>query len=352
SAAMAFLRPATNRPNLTVLTDAPVARLTIEDSRATGVELIDGRHLSANGEVLLCAGTIVSPKILMQSGIGDAAELKAVGIEPIANLPGVGKNLQDHAASAVIMRTKSRTPWGFSWAKAPSLAFDALRYLTARKGFFAAQLIESGGFIKTSPDLDRPDIQFVFVPGHRAPPPKVIEVGHGYSCFAVLLRPKSRGTVTLASADPAAAPVIDPCFYTEEEDMKLMLKALKENRRLTNADAFKKYEPYEVMPGDKVQSDDALEEYIRNTGGTIFHPVGTCKMGRDDTAVVDERLRVYGLDGLRIVDASIMPLICGGNTNAPVIMFGEKASDMIKEDAGRAVRLGTGNIAPSESRAA
>ncbi len=331
STSMAYVRPAMNRPNFTVMTDAQVTRVVIENGRATGVELPGGRILRADKEVVVSAGAIMSPKILMLSGIGDPADLMPHGIQVVHNLPGVGKNLQDHVAIGALARTKSRVPWGWSWLKAPSLAFDVLKYIVARKGFFAAQLIESGGFMRTEPGLDRPDIQLVFVPGHRAPPPRMVEVGHGYSCFAVLLRPKSRGTVTLASADPFEPPVIDPKFYSEPEDMNVLVKGLKECRRIINADAFKKYQPRETAPGDA--SDEELKEYIRSVGGTIFHPAGTCKMGNDAMAVVDARLRVRGIEGLRVADASIMPTIVGGNTNAPSIMIGEKLSDMIKEDA-------------------
>jgi len=248
------------------------------------------------------------------------------------NLLGVGKNLQDHAVVGAIMSTKSRTPWGFSWPKLPYFGLEALKYIFARKGWFSAQLIESGGFIKSRPELERPDIQLVFVPGHRAVPPKVVEVGHGYSAFAVLLHPESRGVIKLASADPEDAPIIDPQFYSKEPDMDVLLWGLKECRRIVNNEVFQKYQPTESLPGKSAQTDEELKEYIRNFGSTIFHPAGTCKMGSDDQAVVDHRLRVHGLKGLRVVDLSIVPKIVGGNTNAPAIMIGEKAADMIKQD--------------------
>lgn len=333
SAARGYLKPAKGRKNLTIKTNSPVARILIENGRATGVKLVGGSNLRATREVILSSGAIVSPKLLMLSGIGDRDELLAKGIQPVHHLPGVGKNLQDHAAIGSMMRTRSRTPWGFSWPKMPSFAWDVLRYLFAGSGLFSSQLIESGGFIRTRPDLDRPDIQLVFIPGHRAPPPKMIEEGHGFACFAVLLRPKSRGSVVLASSDPIIPPVIDPCFYAENDDMETVVKGLRECRRITHSGVFEKYEPREYLPGTGDRTDEELKEYIRNFGGTIFHPVGTCKMGQDGTAVVDERLRLHGIYGLRVADASIMPTIVGGNTNAPSIMIGEKASDMIKEDA-------------------
>ena len=333
SSAKGYLKPVMGRKNLIVKTNSPVARIVMDGTRATGIELVGGQTLTATKEVIVSSGAIMSPKLLMLSGIGDRDELQAQGIETVHHLPGVGKNLQDHAAIGSMVKTKSKTPWGFSWGKMPSFAWDTIRYLFARTGLFSSQLIESGGFIRTEPGLDRPDIQLVFIPGHRAPPPKMIEVGHGYACLAVLLRPKSRGSVNLASTDPLAPPVIDPRFYSEEEDMDVIVKGLKECRRITHADVFKKYDPTEYAPGTGDKTDEELAEYTRNFGGTIFHPVGTCKMGQDEMAVVDERLRVRGVEGLRVVDASIMPTIVGGNTNAPSIMIGEKASDMIKEDA-------------------
>ena len=178
----------------------------------------------------------------------------------------------------------------------------------------------------------RPDIQLVLIPGHRAHPPNMVEIGHGYAAVAVLLRPQSRGAITLASANPQDPPVIDPHFFSQEHDLDTLLWGLKECRRLINSTVFDKYHPWETLPGPDVQTDEELKEYIRNWGGTIFHPAGTCKMGNDDLAVVDARLKVHGLEGLRVVDLSVVPTIVGGNTNAPTIMIGEKAADMIKED--------------------
>ena len=333
STAMAYVRPAMQRANFTVMTGAAVSRIRLENGRATGVDLGDGRAAEARREVILSAGAIASPKILMLSGIGDREELAGHGIETVHRLPGVGKNLQDHIAILAMMRTESRVPWGFSWPSMPSLALDAFKYVFARRGIYSSNLIESGGFIRTEPGLDRPDIQLVFVPGHRAPPPKMIEYGHGYSAFAVLLRPKSRGTVSLASADPDAPPVIDPRFFSDEEDLRVLRTGFKEARRIVHADAFAKYRPREVEPGEGVRSDADLAAYIRRFGTTIFHPVGTCRMGTDDMAVVDAELRVRGIEGLRVADCSIMPTIVGGNTNAPAIMIGEKAADMIREAA-------------------
>ena len=332
STSMAYLRPAMKRRNLTVMTEAPVRRVLIENSTAKGVELNDGRRLYSNYETILSAGSIISPKILMLSGIGDPEELNRHGIEIKHPLIGVGKNLQDHAAVHTSVITRSNIPWGFSWPKLPFYGRDLFRYLLFRKGWFGAQLIESGGFVRSQPNLKRPDIQLVFVPGHRAPPPKMIEIGHGYGATAVLLRPQSRGTITLASADPVDPPVIDPNFYSKEPDIDVLLWGLKECRRIVNSVVFNKYKPIETKPGLGKKSDEELKDFIRNTGGTIFHPVGTCKMGNDRNSVVDNSLKVRGIGRLRVADLSIVPKIIGGNTNALAIMIGEKTSDMIKED--------------------
>ena len=333
STAMAYVRPAMKRPNFTVTTDAAVTRLLLDGGRATGVELRGGRTIQARREGVVSAGAIASPKILMLSGIGDRDELARHGIESAHHLPGVGKNLQDHIGIITQMRTRSRIPWGFSLPKTPALALDAFKYVFARRGIYSSNLIESGGFIRSEPGLDRPDLQLVFIPGHRALPPNMLEYGHGYSAMAVLLRPRSHGTVSLASADPDAAPVIDHRFFSEAGDLEVLLKGLKECRRIIHADVFGKYRPWEIQPGEEVRSDQDLEAYIRRMGSTIFHPVGTCKMGGDEMAVVDARLRVRDIEGLRVADCSIMPTIVGGNTNAPAIMIGEKTADMIKQDA-------------------
>ncbi len=332
STSRAYLQPARSRANLTIMTGAPVARIVLAGGRATGV-VQGGRTIAARGEVILAAGTIVSPKILALSGIGDGADLRAQGIATAHHLPGVGRNLQDHAAIHCIVKSKSRVPHGLSLRALPGHAWALLDYAVRRRGLFASNMVESGGFIRTLPDLERPDIQYVFTPGYRARPPKILAHGHGYSLTAVLLRPKSRGTVSLAGPDPAAAPVIDPRFFSAAEDLETLLRGLKEARRILGAAPFQVYGPTEIMPGEEVRSDDDLRDYIRGNSATIFHPVGTCKMGSDAAAVVDARLRVHGLEALRVVDASIMPSIIGGNTNAPTIMIAEKAADMIKEDA-------------------
>lgn len=336
STAQAFLKPIRQRKNLEVITNAPVARVTFEGTRATGVTIIqDGKesNITANREVILSAGAFVSPKILMLSGIGNGDELKEHGINVAHHLPGVGKNLHDHMNAGIFMKAKSLKSYGFSVAAMPKLAWTVMQYLFQRQGMFASNMVEAGGFIRTDPSLPRPDIQCIFVPGYRAPPPQLVGYGHGYLMTAVLLRPKSRGEVRLTSSDPSAPPAIDPNFFSDEEDLDVLTRGLEQSRRIVRSDAFDDQQAEEFMPGDAVQSTEDMREYVRETAQTIFHPVSTCKMGSDDMAVVDDRLRVHGLQGLRVVDASIMPTIVGGNTNAPTIMIAEKASDMIKEDA-------------------
>jgi choline dehydrogenase-like flavoprotein len=340
STARAFLDPARSRPNLRIMTNAPVSRIVVENGCAAGVEIRrdgTGTRIDASREVVLSAGAFVSPKLLKLSGIGNGEELQKLGITSIHHLPGVGENLQDHASVFVQYQTSNSTPYGLSLRALPKLAWEGVDYLLRRQGLVSSNLVEGGGFYKTDPSLDRPDIQYVFLPAHRdASKPRLsIGWGHGFSMTSVLLRPKSRGNVTLKSPDPGDSPVIDPRFFTQGDDLDILLRGLKESRRIFAAPAFEKFAPRELLPGTDIETDDGLRDYIRGGSATIFHPVGTCKMGPDGDgmAVVDHRLRVRGVGGLRVVDASIMPTIVGGNTNAPAIMIAEKAADMIKEDA-------------------
>jgi choline dehydrogenase len=298
---------------------------------ATGVALRVGRsrhRIDACREVILAAGAIASPAILMRSGIGNAETLKRLGIEVVHDAPCVGENLQDHVSAPLRYSTPTTIPYGLSWKTAPWIVWSAFEYVLFRRGLFASNIMHAGGFVRTNPALDRPDIDYVVVPANR-PPKGMMGIGHGYGMSTVLMRPKSRGTVKLASADLQVSAVIDPRFLTHPDDIETMLRGFKLARRLLESDAFKPVRGVELLPGPQAQSDDAIKDHIRNNFVTTFHPVGTCRMGIDAEAVVDPDLRVRGVDRLRVVDASVMPTLIGGNTNAPTIMIAEKAADMI-----------------------
>jgi len=332
SGATAFLKPAMNRTNLTVLTKALVTRVVIENRRARGVEIqLDGetRRIRAQGEVILSAGSIGSPQILLLSGIGDGAALQALGIPVQHNLPGVGANFHDHVASAVLMVTSNSTSYGISLKALPRGVWNVFEYLLMRKGPFASNVFESHAFVKTTTGLDRPDAQIVFQPARRNQSTFPLPLGHGFNISVVLLYPKSRGRIALSSPDPRAMPVIDPNILSVPEDFDPLVRGLKLARRILATPAFSPYKGTEFLPGPKVESDEALKEYLRATTATVFHPAGSCRMGVDDAAVVTPELKVRGVDGLRVADASIFPRLMGGNTNAPVVMVAEKAADMI-----------------------
>jgi choline dehydrogenase len=331
SAASAFLKPVRNRKNLTVITNAVVDRVVIDSGRASGVIVLDSgmtRTIAAGREVIISGGAIASPMILMRSGVGDGAELQRHGIAVTHHLPEVGRNLQDHVAVCIQYENPSNESFGLSWRTAPQFVWGVLEYLLRRKGIFAGNVLQAGAFIKTDPSLAKPDIQLVFNPARRSPS-GVVGIGHGFGLFSIVLRPKSHGSVTLSGADANAAPVIDPRFFSDPADLDVLLRGLKLTRRIIATPAFDPHRGAETAPGESVQTDEDLRDFIRNACGTVYHPVGTCRMGSDAAAVVDPQLRVRGVTGLRVVDASIMPTLIGGNTNAPVIMIAEKASDMI-----------------------
>ena len=335
SSATAFLDPARGRKNLTVVDHGLVDRVVLENRRAVGVEVIvrgARRRIMARREIILSGGVIASPMILMRSGIGPGAELSRHGIAVVHDLPGVGQNLQEHAAVAVQHESPTTIPYGISWRTAPRLAWSLVEYALFRTGLLANNMFHAGGFVRTDPQLDRPDIQFILMPLLRRRNGRSAW-GHGYGFLTVLLRPKSRGEIKLTAAAPAAAPHIDFRFLAEPADLDLILRGVKLSRRLLAAPAFDRVRGPEYSPGEQVEDDDALRDYIRRNVATVFHAVGTCRMGQGADAVVDEQLRVRGVAGLRVVDASIMPTIIGGNTNAPVIMIAEKAADMIRGKA-------------------
>jgi len=329
STAKSMLRPALARGNIHLRTDARVARVLLRDGRAVGVELIDGRQIHARREVVLCAGTVQTPQILLLSGIGPGAHLRDIGIEVRHDLPGVGGNYHDHVASPMHMETRDATSYGLSLKALPRDIAHALQYAVSRKGPLAGNVFESVAFLRTDNSLARPDVQFVFQPAKRLTTKLPFPVGHGYAISPVALYPKSRGTLRLASPDPAADPLIDPQLLREPEDILPLIRALRIARAAFATSAFAKYNGTEVAPGADIESDEAFDRYIRDTGYTVHHPVGTCRMGQGEQAVVDPELRVRGIEGLRIADASVMPSIIGGNTNAPCVMIGERAADFI-----------------------
>jgi choline dehydrogenase len=257
--------------------------------------------------------------------------LKLSGVEPVLDLPAVGCNLHDHLACPVMMRSEDPTSYGISVRALPRGILNVLEYLMLRSGPFASNVFESVAFLKTAPGLDRPDVQFVFQPAARPKPTFPLPVGHGFAISPVGLYPKSRGCVTLQGSDPHSPPLIDPKLLSVEEDIRPLIRAVKLARRILATPFFERYRATEIAPGTGVQSDDEIADFIRSSSYTVHHQVGTCRMGSGAEAVVDPQLRLKGLSGLRVVDASVIPSIVGGNTNAVVVMIAEKAADLIRQ---------------------
>ncbi|HEY2247014.1 MAG TPA: choline dehydrogenase [Bradyrhizobium sp.] len=335
SAARAYVHPhMNNRGNLRVETFAQATKILFDGKRAVGVEYVQDKQtktIRARREVILAAGAFQSPHLLQLSGVGDSKALGQHGIASVHHLPGVGANLQDHPDFIFVYASDSPDFFGVSLGRIPRLIRGINRYRRERRGPITTNFAECGGFLKTRPDLEVPDIQLHFgmtmVNDHGR---KRLR-GTGFSCHVCLLRPESRGTVELDSADPLAAPRIDPNFLGEEADLEAMVAGFKTTRRLMETPALRALQKKDMFTSD-VKTDDDIRNILRSRVDTVYHPVGTCKMGSDATAVVDPKLRVHGLEGLRVVDASIMPTLIGGNTNAPTIMIGEKAADMIKAE--------------------
>lgn len=331
SAAKAFLTPVLQRPNLTVITQAYATRILFQGKRAVGVTYHKGgktHELQVGREVLLSAGALQSPQLLMLSGVGPRDELNRHGIPVVHELPGVGHNLQDHIDYVMCFRSESKELIGFSLAGGVRLLRAIGEYRRQRTGLLTTNYAEAGGFLKTNESLEAPDVQLHFVVGIVDDHSRKMHLGHGYSCHVCVLRPKSRGRLRLRSADPLAAPSIDPNFFGDEEDLAVMVRGYKLMREIMNAPALAGYRGKDIYTAN-ARSDEEIRQAVRARADTVYHPVGTCRMGSDPMAVVDHQLRVHGLTGVRVVDASIMPTVIGGNTNAPVIMIGEKAADMI-----------------------
>jgi len=335
SAARAYVHPhMKSRANLRVETFARATKILFEGKRAVGVEYIQGKEtktLRARREVILSSGAFQSPQLLMLSGVGDGAALGKHGIASVHDLPGVGQNLQDHPDFIFSYASDSPYFFGTSLKGIPRLIRGIRQYRKERRGPIATNFAECGGFLKTRPDLDIPDIQLHFGMSIVDDHGRKRHRGTGFSCHVCLLRPKSRGSVSLGSADPLAAPLIDPNFLGEDADLEAMVAGFKTTRRLMETPALRALQTKDMFTA-AVKTDDDIRKLLRARVDTVYHPVGTCKMGNDAAAVVDPKLRVHGVGGLRVVDASIMPTLIGGNTNAPTIMIGEKAADMIKAE--------------------
>ncbi len=331
SAAAAFLKAAMKRPNLTVWTHAHARRVTLKNGRATGVELDrDGETLvvRARREVVLCGGAINTPQLLMLSGIGPAAHLAAMGVETVVDRAEVGQNLQDH----LITGLRTRLPRGGSLIDAEGL-LNVAKYLLFRRGMLTSNVAEAGLFVTTRAGEVVPDVQFHVAPAlfenHGLVPPSE----HGFSLGPTLVRPLSRGAIRLASNDPYAHPTIDPNYLADPADAASLVAGLKIARDIIRQPALAPFRGAELDPGVDIQSDAGLRDYVRQTSETLYHPVGTCRMGADDASVVDPSLCVRGVRGLRVVDASVMPTIPNGNTNAAALMIGEKAADLMRRPA-------------------
>ena len=322
SSAVAYLHPAMKRPNLTVRTHAQATRILLEGQRATGVEYRHRRTTRTvhGGQVILAGGAINSPQLLMLSGIGAADHLRAQHIDVRHDLPGVGQNLQDHLDICTLVHC--RQPVSYDQI---SELISGLRYLFTRKGPASSNIAEAGGFVVSHLATDdRPDIQMHFVPAFLDDHGRNILPGHGMTIHACALRPESRGELTLRSADPLSAPLLQPNYLQREYDRRLMIECVRLAREIFVQDAFRPYAGDELYPGAATRSETEVLDFIRRKAETIYHPVGTCKMGEDDMAVVDPALRVRGLEALAVVDASVMPTLVSGNTNAPTIMIAEK----------------------------
>ena len=336
SAAKAFLDPIKTRKNLTVITNLCVQKIEVRNGVAISIEAIDKKNekikIKANKEIILSAGAFGSPQIMLRSGIGAKNELKAQGIETKLDLPGVGKNLQDHIDYVRTFKYFSTDAIGFSFSSfVYKFPLEFLKYLFTKKGHFASPVAEAGAFLKSSKSEEAPDIQLHFGIAMTIDHARTLLWGHGISCHVCLLRPKSKGTVSLNSENPFDPPIINPNYLSHRDDVETMIKGYKVMMEILDQKPISKFTKEPLDGYFSPLSYKEIEKQIREKADTVYHPVGTCKMGNDEMAVVDNKLIVRGIANLRVVDASIMPTIVSGNTNAPTIMIAEKASDMIIE---------------------
>ena len=336
SSAKAYLHPVIDRPNLTVETNAQASRILFEGQRAVGVDYLQNgetKQAQVSQEVIVSSGAINSPQLLMLSGVGPAQHLREMGLEVVEDLPGVGQNLQDHPAIMVLYESTQPVSLINGMTEAGMQEFAA-----TQTGPLTSNVGEGGGFVKTYPEAPMPDIQFHFAPTYFMEHGFANPEGHGFTIGPTLLHPESRGSIRLRSTDPLDSPAIQGNYLDSERDMKSMVDGLKLAREIGQAAALEAFGGAELFPGPKYQTDEELAQFVRERAETLYHPVGTCKMGHDEMAVVDDHLRVRGLTGLRVVDASVMPTVPGGNTNAPTIMIAEKAADMIKAEQSSATK--------------
>lgn len=337
SAAKAYLAPHRGRPNLQVVTHARATRILFEGRRAVGVEYRQGGQshtVRAAREVLLSAGALLSPQLLMLSGVGPGAALHRHGIAVVHDLPGVGEHLHDHPDVVQVMDAPRLTDlFGLS----PTAAWQMLRgvreWRAHRRGMLVTNFAEAGGFIRSRPEEAAPDLQLHFVIGKLVDHGRRTLLGHGYSCHVCLLQPLSRGRVTLAGPDPHALPLVDPAFFADPDDLQRMVRGVRRMREWLAQPALAAHGARDMPASAAAQTDEAIGQFIRQHADTVYHPVGSCRMGPGAMDVVGADLRVHGLDGLRVVDASVMPRIVSGNTNAPTIMVAEKAVDLLRAAA-------------------
>jgi choline dehydrogenase len=333
SAANAYLDPARSRSNLNIQTHAHARKVLFEGRRAVGVAYdVKGQPREARGgEIILSAGGVQSPQLLELSGIGQADHLRSLGIDVVHDLPGVGENYRDHVAARMSWRVSQLVSYN-ERTRGWRLVTEALRYGLTRRGMLCVPAALSFGFVRSRPDLETPDVQFFFMPVSYSNPNRRDEpdAEPGMTVSIYQLRPESRGSIHARSSDPYAPPSIKPNYLTDPEDCRSLVGGMRFAREVIAHKALDPYRLDELRPGSKVATDDELLSFCRNTSQTAYHPIGTCKMGHDPMAVVDDQLRVHGVENLRVIDASIMPTVTSGNTNAPSLMIGEKGADLVK----------------------
>ncbi|MFX0543481.1 GMC family oxidoreductase [Roseovarius sp. S4756] len=330
----AFLEPVRHRKNLTIWTGADLRKLRVQDGRVTGIEIARQgavERIDCSGEVVLSAGAIGTPMALMQSGIGPAETLKRADIDIVHDLQGVGQNLRDHVDGMITVRSRSAQTLGLSLANWRRLLAAPFAFAAKRKGELSTNYVVAGGFAKTPLAGDLPDVQFHFVPGYRSHRGKLLEWGHGFAVHTCVLRPKSVGEIRIMREDSELIPHIDHRFFSDSFDAQVLVEGIKLARRIFAADAMSDLHGCEVLPGPNVQTDTEILAYLRAEALTVYHPVGTAKMGRDCMSVVDPvTMKVHGFRNLRVADASVMPTLIGGNTNAPAMMIGEKCARVMQ----------------------